>query len=87
VSAMPVMGPLDHHVDPHLLQRGAIVTLHHALTGDERHIGNPLHMSRLPQRRAEAAPLMGEHTAAVLGEMLGLTPDDVAELRESGVCR
>jgi len=87
VSAMPVMGPLDHHADPHLLERGAIVTLHHALTGDERHIGNPLRMSRLPQRRAEAAPLMGEHTEAVLGEVLGLTPYDVAELRESGVCR
>jgi len=81
------MGPLDHHADPHLLERGAIVTLHHALTGDERHIGNPLRMSRLPQRRAEAAPLMGEHTEAVLGEVLGLTPYDVAELRESGVCR
>jgi len=30
---------------------------------------------------------MGEHTEAVLGEVLGLTPDDVAALRESGVCR
>jgi crotonobetainyl-CoA:carnitine CoA-transferase CaiB-like acyl-CoA transferase len=44
-------------------------------------------MSRLPQRRAEAAPLMGEHTEAVLTSVLGLTPDDVADLRESGVCR
>jgi len=87
VSAMPVMGPLDHHADPHLRERGAIVTLHHALGGDERHIGNPLRMSRLPQRRAEAAPLMGEHTEAVLGEVLGLGPDEVAALRESGVCR
>ena len=87
VSAMPVMGPLDHHADEHLRERGAIVTLHHALGGDERHIGNPIRMSRLPQRRAEAAPLMGEHTEAVLGEVLGLTPDDVAALRESGVCR
>ena len=47
--------------------------------GDERHIGNPIRMSRLPQRRAEAAPLMGEHTEAVLGEVLGLTADEVAE--------
>lgn len=87
VSAMPVMGPLDHHADPHLLQRGAIVTLHHSLMGDERHIGNPIRPSRLPQRRAAAAPLMGEHTEEVLGEVLGLTPDEVADLRATGVCR
>jgi benzylsuccinate CoA-transferase BbsF subunit len=87
VSAMPVMGPLDHVADPHLLERGAIVTLHHATFGDERHIGNPLRLSKLPQRRAEAAPLMGEHTEEVLGEVLGLTPEEVADLRASGVCR
>jgi crotonobetainyl-CoA:carnitine CoA-transferase CaiB-like acyl-CoA transferase len=87
VSAMPVMGPLDHIVDPHLLERGAIVTVHHPLVGDERHIGNPLRMSRLPQRTATAAPLMGEHTEEVLTSVLGLSIDDVAGLREAGVCR
>ena len=87
VSAMPVMGPLDHVADAHLAARGAIVTLHHATFGDERHIGNPIRTSRLVQRRAEAAPRMGEHTEAVLGEVLGLTPDEVAQLRATGVCR
>ena len=87
VSAMPVMGPLDHHADPHLLERGAIVTLHHALTGDERHIGNPLRFSRLPQRRAESAPLMGADTETVLTSVLGLDADEVAQLVADGVCR
>jgi crotonobetainyl-CoA:carnitine CoA-transferase CaiB-like acyl-CoA transferase len=87
VSAMPVMGPRDHHADEHMRQRGAIVTLHHPLVGDERHIGNPLRMSRLPQRRAEAAPLMGADTEAVLTSVLGLSPDDVAQLVAHGVCR
>jgi crotonobetainyl-CoA:carnitine CoA-transferase CaiB-like acyl-CoA transferase len=87
VSAMPVMGPYDHHADPHLLERGAIVTLHHPEIGDERHIGNPLRFSRLPQRRAEAAPLMGADTEAVLTSVLGLSTDEVAQLVADGVCR
>jgi crotonobetainyl-CoA:carnitine CoA-transferase CaiB-like acyl-CoA transferase len=87
VSAMPVMGPHDHHADPHLLERGAIVTLHHPEIGDERHIGNPLRFSRLPQRRAEAAPLMGADTEAVLTSVLGLDADEVAKLVADGVCR
>jgi crotonobetainyl-CoA:carnitine CoA-transferase CaiB-like acyl-CoA transferase len=87
VSAMPVMGPYDHHADPHMLERGAIVTLHHPEVGDERHVGNPLRFSRLPQRRAEAAPLMGADTEAVLTEVLGLTPDEVAQLVADEVCR
>jgi benzylsuccinate CoA-transferase BbsF subunit len=87
VSAMPVMGPADHHADPHLLERGAIVTLHHPEVGDERHIGNPLRFSRLPQRVAPSAPCMGADTEAVLTSVLGLAADDVAQLVADGVCR
>jgi benzylsuccinate CoA-transferase BbsF subunit len=87
VSAMPVMGPYDHHADPHMLERGAIVTLHHPEVGEERHVGNPLRFSRLPQRRAEAAPLMGADTEAVLTSVLGLTAAEVEQLVADGVCR
>jgi crotonobetainyl-CoA:carnitine CoA-transferase CaiB-like acyl-CoA transferase len=87
VSAMPVMGPYDHHADAHMLERGAIVTLHHPEIGEERHIGNPLRFSRLPQRRAEAAPLMGADTEAVLTSVLGLGAGEVEKLVADGVCR
>jgi crotonobetainyl-CoA:carnitine CoA-transferase CaiB-like acyl-CoA transferase len=87
VSAMPVMGPRDHHADEHLRERGAIVTLHHPDVGDERHIGNPLRFSELAQRRAEAAPKMGADTEAVLTSVLGLDADEVTKLVAEGVCR
>jgi benzylsuccinate CoA-transferase BbsF subunit len=87
VSAMPVMGPVDHLADPHLLERGAIVHLHHPEVGDERHIGNPLRFSRLPQRVAQSAPCMGADTEAVLTSVLGLDADEVARLVADGVCR
>jgi crotonobetainyl-CoA:carnitine CoA-transferase CaiB-like acyl-CoA transferase len=84
---MPVMGPVDHLADPHLLERGAIVHLHHPEVGDERHIGNPLRFSRLPQRVAQSAPCMGADTEAVLTSVLGLDADEVARLVADGVCR
>jgi formyl-CoA transferase len=31
------------------------------------------------------APLLGQHTDAVLGDLLGLTPGDLAGLRAAGV--
>jgi crotonobetainyl-CoA:carnitine CoA-transferase CaiB-like acyl-CoA transferase len=31
------------------------------------------------------APCLGEHTEAVLGRLLGLSADDVAQLRAEGV--
>jgi crotonobetainyl-CoA:carnitine CoA-transferase CaiB-like acyl-CoA transferase len=86
-SAMPVMGPHDHHADAHLRERGAIVTVHHPDVGDERHIGNPLRFSRLPQRVAHAAPRLGADTEAVLTSVLGLDPDEVEQLVADGVCR
>ncbi len=87
VSAMPVMGPIDHIADPHLLARDAIVTVHHPDVGAERHIGNPLRFSRLAQRVGGAAPRMGADTEAVLVSVLGLSVDEVADLVATGVCR
>ncbi len=87
VSAMPVMGPLDHLSDPHLLERGFIVHLEHAEVGAERHAGNPVRMSRLAQRTAASAPCLGADTEDVLGSLLGIEADAVGELRERGVCR
>ena len=68
VSAMPVMGPQDHLSDPHLLERGFIVTLQHPEVGSERHCGNPIHLSRLAQRTARSAPCLGVDTEEVLGD-------------------
>ena len=87
VSAMPVMGPIDQHADPHLTERGFIVRLEHPEAGEETHVGNPIRFSRTVQRTAASAPCLGAHTEEVLTTVLGLSPEDVAELVEQGVCR
>jgi benzylsuccinate CoA-transferase BbsF subunit len=87
VSAMPVLGPDDHHRDDHLATRRAIVTLYHPEVGPERHVANPLRLSSTPQRRGEAAPCLGADTKEVLTTVLGCSEAEVADLVARGVCR
>ncbi len=87
VSAMPVMGPFDHRADPHLEERGFLVTTVHPEVGPERHAGNPLRATRPVFRTAPSAPCLGADTVSVLQDDLGLSADEVDALIESGVCR
>jgi crotonobetainyl-CoA:carnitine CoA-transferase CaiB-like acyl-CoA transferase len=87
ISAMPVMGPRDQHSDPHLTEREFIVHLHHPEVGDERHVGNPIRMSRLNQRTARSAPCLGADTEDVLTSVLGLSVSEVQRLVETGIAR
>jgi benzylsuccinate CoA-transferase BbsF subunit len=86
VSAMPVMGPFDHHADPHLTERGAIVTLQHPEVGTEHHVANPIRMG-LAQRVAGSAPCLGADTDKVLRRWLDLSDDEIESLAAAGVCR
>ena len=87
VSAMPVMGPLDHRDDPHLAARGALVDLVHPEVGPERHTGNPMVAARPVFRTAPEAPCLCAHTHDILTGVLGLSAADVDRLVASGVCR
>jgi len=87
ISAMPVLDGDDLRADAHLAVRGAIVTVEHPEIGPERHIANPMRMSRTPVRHAGPSPLLGADTARVLGDWLGLDETAVAELVDRGVCR
>jgi crotonobetainyl-CoA:carnitine CoA-transferase CaiB-like acyl-CoA transferase len=86
VSAMPVMGPFDHHADPHVTERGAIVTLQHPEVGIEHHVANPIRMG-LAQRVAGSAPCLGADTDKVLRRWLDLSDDEIESLAAAGVCR
>lgn len=87
VSAMAVLSPDDIQADAHLAARGALVTVDHGEVGAERHSANPIRMSRTRPLTAPAAPLLGEHTEAVLSAALGLSQEEVEGLVAEGVCR
>ncbi|MCW2495159.1 CoA transferase [Jatrophihabitans sp.] len=87
VSAMPVMGPDDQHADPHLTEREYIIELIHPEVGPEHYAGNPIRPSRLPMRVGASAPGLGQHTAEILKEVLGLDEPTIDDLVVRGVCR
>jgi 2-methylfumaryl-CoA isomerase len=47
--------------------------------------GSPLDFSALPRVAPDRAPLLGEHTEAVLTDVLGLSPKEISSLREQRV--
>jgi len=73
----------DLFSDPHFAARGFFVEVDHPEAGRLRYPGAPFRMSET-QWRAGRAPLLGEHTAEILGA-LGHDLAAVARMREQGV--
>jgi formyl-CoA transferase len=70
--------------DPYLRERGTFVELDHPARGPFVMPGNPIKMSA-SDVAVEAAPLLGAHNEQVLGELLGMGPQELAELARAGV--
>jgi crotonobetainyl-CoA:carnitine CoA-transferase CaiB-like acyl-CoA transferase len=73
---------LEH---PQIAARGLLLDLDHPRAGRGRYVGSPLAISGADRGSRRPPPLLGQHTAEVLGEWLGLTPAEVGELRRGGV--
>lgn len=70
--------------DLHLKEREMIVDLDYPSRGVYKTVGCPVKLSDSPAALTRP-PLLGEHTAELLGELCGLDPDEVRQLREDGV--
>ncbi len=69
---------------PQVKARQLLVDLEHPVAGKVQVIAPFFRMSRTPGGARTPAPLLGEHTDAVLREQLGLSPSDVDRLRRAG---
>jgi crotonobetainyl-CoA:carnitine CoA-transferase CaiB-like acyl-CoA transferase len=86
VPAAPVAKPAERvDADPATQGFGLWPTVRHSKMGAVRVDGLPVHLSKTDWSIERGAPCLGEHTEAVLGRLLGLSPDDVAKLRAEGV--
>jgi len=77
---------LDEVFDnPQVRARGMEVALDHPLAGQVKLVRNPMRMSATPATSSLAPPLLGQHTDAVLAEVLGKSGEEIAALREKKV--
>jgi crotonobetainyl-CoA:carnitine CoA-transferase CaiB-like acyl-CoA transferase len=71
--------------DPHLAERGFFVPIEHPDLGTTvPYPGAPFRLTDAPWRFARP-PWLGEHNAAVYGEVLGLGAAELAALAQEGV--
>jgi CoA:oxalate CoA-transferase len=81
----PVQTAQEIYDDPQVAARRLMIDVPDPVLGSVRLVGPALKLSGSPEPLAGPAPLLGEHNAEVLSEMLGLTREQVVRLEENGV--
>ena len=71
--------------DPQLAARGLRMDLAHPLAGTVPQVGTPIGFSATPPAYEHPPPLLGEHTASVLRDRLGMDADALAGLAARGI--
>ncbi|MEX5710014.1 CoA transferase [Parafrankia sp. FMc6] len=71
--------------DPQAIANNYIVSFDHPAMGKTRVPGFPVALSETPARIQRQAPEFGEHTEEILINVLGLTWDDISDLREQEI--
>jgi len=85
VAAFPVFTALDVIADPHHEHRRGHFELCPEFPGDRLYDGNPWRFSAARPSLRRPAPAPGAHNEEVFGELLGLSPAELAELVAGGV--
>jgi crotonobetainyl-CoA:carnitine CoA-transferase CaiB-like acyl-CoA transferase len=87
VPAAPVNNLDGAFAEPPVAEREMIVEYDHPEVGRVRLPGNPIKFEGMGRTISNPAPRLGEHTDAVLRELLDLPAARIAELRGQGVIR
>ena len=84
VPCGPINTYADALADEQIVAREMVVETDHPTLGRLRTLGAPVKLSRTPLTTGRPAPVLGQHTREVLGEV-GYTDAEVSELRAAGV--
>lgn len=85
VPCGPINDLAQVFADPQVQARGLRVDMSHPLSGTVPQVASPIRLSGTPVEYRKAHPLLGEHSEAVLQNVLGLSFDKILSLRQSGV--
>ena len=84
VPASACFNAVDVYASEHLREREMIVSVDHPQWGEFTMPGCPIKLSDSPVK-VTTAPLLGQHTAEVLGEKLGFDEEHLSRLRDEKV--
>lgn len=85
VPAAPVQRPAERVADDEADAWGLWPVVTHEVLGEVRVDGLPIHLSETDWTIRRGAPLLGQHNRQVLGGLLGLDDETLAELERDGV--
>jgi crotonobetainyl-CoA:carnitine CoA-transferase CaiB-like acyl-CoA transferase len=85
VPSAPILDIAQSLDQPHVADNGLVERVSHPQTGEMRMVRGPIRFDGMGPAEARPPSLLGEDTAAVLSEALGLDADEIADLAARGV--
>ena len=85
VAAMPVLDGRALAQDAQVKARGLLPKITHPVIGERLVVGAPWKFSRTPAAIRRPSPLLGEHNRYVLGDLAGMSTEEIDKLTEEGV--
>ncbi|MBW8753158.1 MAG: CoA transferase [Sphingomonadales bacterium] len=82
VPHAPILGVTEALSQPQTVAREMVVEVEHPALGTIPIVNRPIKFDE-KQPKPAPPPVLGQHTDAILADVLGLTPDQIAELRAS----
>jgi crotonobetainyl-CoA:carnitine CoA-transferase CaiB-like acyl-CoA transferase len=83
VPHAPILGITAALAQPQAVAREMVVETEHKTLGKIPIVNRSIRFPGDQQPVPEAPPVLGQHTDAILSDILGLSPEDIANLRES----
>jgi len=85
VPHAPILGILEALSQPQAVARQMVVETDHQVLGKIPIVSRSIKFVGDQQPVPAAPPVLGQHTAEILAELLDLTPEQIEKLRASGI--
>ncbi len=87
VAAGAVLTSAELLTDPHIKERGTFQVVERAIVGAHPYPvpSAPMRLSESPVNIRRPAPLLGEHNNHILGELLGMSPEEIQGLADDQI--